>query len=89
MKDIIEKVKSLEDSDLLLKWVSEIIQNEAKEPKRGFLSMLHGTLGASLLGNIFAGKGVNRAGEGNVRAGYGNKKARKTTTKSHNNKMDF
>ena len=48
--------------------------------------MLLGTLGASLLGNILAGKGINRAGEGIVRAGYGNKKVRKTTTK---NKMDF
>ena len=48
--------------------------------------MLLGTLGASLLGNILAGKGMNRAGEGVVRAGYGNKNVRKTTTK---NKMDF
>ena len=47
--------------------------------------MFLGTLGASLLGNILAGKGVNRAGEGIVRAGYGNKKVRKTTTKSKNN----
>ena len=48
MKDIIKTVKSLEDSDLLLKEVSEIIQNEAREQKGGFLSMLLGTLGASL-----------------------------------------
>ena len=86
MKCTIEIVKSLEDSGLLLKGVNEAIQNEAKEQKGGFLSMLLGTLGASLLGNILAGKGVNRAGEGIVRAGYGNKKVRKTTTK---NKMDF
>ena len=45
-----------------------------------------GTLGASLLGNILAGKGMNRAGEGVIRAGYGNKKVRNTTTK---NKLDF
>ena len=64
-------VKSLEDSGLLLKGVSETIQNEAKEQKGGFLSMLLGTLGASLLGNILAGKGMNRAGEGFLRAGYG------------------
>ena len=72
MKDIIEIVKSLEDSGLLLKGVSETIQNEDKEQKGGFLSMLLGTLGASLLGNILVGKaaiaagqgrGVNRAGE--------------------------
>ena len=62
MEDIIKIVKSLEDSGLLLKGVSETIQNEAKEQKGGFLSMLFGTLGASLLGNILAGKGINRAG---------------------------
>ena len=82
MKDIIEIVKSLEDSGLLLKGVSETTQNETKEQKGGFLSMLLGTLGASLLGNILAVKGINRAGErviakkqgqGVVRAGYGNK----------------
>ena len=64
-------VKSLEDSGLLLKGVSETIQNEAKEQKGGFFSALLGTLGASLLGNILAGKGMNRAGEGFLRAGYG------------------
>ena len=66
MKDIIEIVKSLEDSGLLLKGVSETIQNEAKEQKGGFLSMLLGTLGATLLGNILAGKGVIRAGDGAI-----------------------
>ena len=80
-------VKSLEDSGLLMKGVSETIQNEVKEQKGGFLSMLLGTLGASLLGNILAGRGINRAGkgrginrtrEGIVRAGYG----------KANNKMD-
>ena len=74
MKDIIKIVKSLEDSGLLLKGVTETVQNEVKEQKGGFLSMLLGTLGASLLGNILAGKGINRAGEGIVRTGYGNKK---------------
>ena len=84
IKDIIKIVKSLEDSGLLLKGVSETIQNEAKEQKGGFLSMLLGTLGASLLGNLLTGrgiyragkgkgKGINRAGEGVLRAGYGNK----------------
>ena len=58
MEDIIKIVKSLEGSGLLLKGVSETIQNEAKEQKGGFLSMLLGTLGASLLGNILAGKGA-------------------------------
>ena len=61
MEDIMKIVKSLEDSGLLLKGVSERIQNEVKEQKRGFFSMLLGTLGASLLGNMLAGAGINRA----------------------------
>ena len=83
IEDIIKIVKSLEDSGLLLKGVTETVQNEVKEQKGGFLSMLLGTLGASLLGNILAGKGINRAGEGVIRAGYGNKR------QDHKNKMDF
>ena len=83
MKDIIKIVKSIEDSGLLLKWVSETVQNEAKEQKGGFISMLLGTLGASLLENVSAGKGINRACEGIVRAGYVNKKGQKKI------KMDF
>ena len=84
--DIIKIVKSLEDSSLLLNGVTETIQNEVKEQKGGFLSMLLCKIGASLLGNLLTGrgvnragksKGINRAGEGIVRAGYGN------------NKMDF
>ena len=67
-----EIVESLEDS-LLSEGVSETIQNEAGEQRGGFISMLFGTLAASLLGNILAEKGINRAGEGIVRAGYGNK----------------
>ena len=72
MEDIIKIVKCLEDSGLLLKGVSKTVQNETKEQKGGFLSMLLGTLGALLLGNISAGKeaiaksrgrGINRAGE--------------------------
>ena len=64
MEDIIKIVAFLKDSDLLLKGASKTIQNESKEPKGGFLSMLLRTLGASLLGNILAGKGINRAGKG-------------------------
>ena len=74
MKDIIKLVKSYEDFGLLLKGVSESIQNEAKEQTGGFLSMLLGTLGASLLGNLLAGKGINRAGEWVILAGYGTKR---------------
>ena len=74
MKDIIEIVKFLEDIGLLLKGVSGTVQNEAREQKGGFLSILLGTLGATLLGNILAGKGINRAEEGVIRAAYGNKR---------------
>ena len=86
IQDIIKIVKSLEDSSLLLKGVTETVQNEVKEQKGGFLSMLLGMLGASLLGDILTGrgiyragkgKGINRAGKGIVRTGYGD------------NKMDF
>ena len=88
MEDIIKIVKSLEDSGLLLKGVTEIVQNEVKEQKGRFFSTLLGTIGASLLGNILEGKGINRAekgcginraGEGIVKAGYG----------SCSSKMDF
>ena len=87
MKDIIRIIKSFEDSDLLMEGVREIIQNEG-----GFLSMLIGSLGASLLRNILAVRGINRAGEGAIakrqgrgviRAGYGNKR------QDYKNKMDF
>ena len=82
IEDIIKTVKSLEDFCLLLEGVTEIVQNKVKERKGRFLSMLLGTLGASLLGNILArwgvnragkGSGINRAGEGVLRAGYGKK----------------
>ena len=73
MDDILKIIKSLEDSGVLLKGVSETIQNEAKEKRGVFLSMLLGTFGASLLGDILlkglSGKGVIRAGEGTIRAG--------------------
>ena len=72
MDDLIRIVKSLEDSGLLLKGVTVSVQNEVKEQKGGFLSMLVGALGASLLGNLLTGKGIHRAGEGIVRAGEGN-----------------
>ena len=62
--DLTKIVKSLEDSGLLLKGVTESVQNEVKEQKGGFLSMLLGTLGASLLGNLLTGKGAFHAGKG-------------------------
>ena len=77
MDDILEIVKSLEDSGVLLKGVIETIQNKAEEKRGGFLSMLLGTLGASLLGDLLtknlSDKGTIRAGEGTIRAGYGSK----------------
>ena len=76
MQDVIKIIKELENSDISLKGVSKTIENEIKEQRGGFLSMLLGTLGASLLGNLLTGKGIIRAGEGKgiVRAGEGSKK---------------
>ena len=75
MKNILNVVKSFENSGLLLEGVSETIKNEAKEQKGGFLSVLLGILGASLLRNMLAGKGVIIAGEGTARVGCGSKKS--------------
>ena len=74
MNDIMKIIEALENSGILLKGVSKAIENETKEQKGGFLSMLLGTLGASVLGNLLAGKGIMRAGDGIVRAGSGSKK---------------
>ena len=74
MNDIIKIIEALENSGILLKRVRKAIENETKEQRRGFLSMLFGTLGASLLGNLLTGKGIMRAGDGIVRAGSGTKK---------------
>ena len=87
---IIKIVKSLKDSGLLVKGITETVQNEIKEQKGGFLSMLLGTLGASLLGNLLTGKGAIATSQGRgiyravkvkgvLRAGYENNK----------NNMDF
>ena len=75
MEEIIEIVKSFKDSGLLLNGGSETIQNEAKEQKGEFLSMLLGTLGASLFGNTLAGNEINRAGKGFIPAAYGSKRS--------------
>ena len=67
MNDIMKIVQALEDSGILLKGSTKTINNEAKEQKGRFLSILLGTLGASLLGDLltkhFSGKGTVRAGE--------------------------
>ena len=85
MNDIMKIIKALENSGILLKGVIKAIKNETKEQKGRFLSMLLGTLGASILGNLLTGgKGIVRTGEGSVasrtkgngivRAGSGSKK---------------
>ena len=77
MQDLLKIVKSLADSGLLLDGITETVKNEVKEQKGGFLSMLLGTLGVSLLGDLLtknlSGKGVIRTGEGTIRVGYGSK----------------
>ena len=86
--DIMKIVQALDNSNILLKGVTKTIKDETKEQKGGFLSMLLGTLGASLLGNLLTGKGIERVGSGYhskkgkgiVGAGYGN---------HSKNKMDF
>ena len=79
MNDVMKNVQALEDSNILLKEVTKTIKNETTEQKGGFLTMLLGTLRASLLGNLLVEKGMVRASSGNkkgkgiVRAGYGKK----------------
>ena len=75
MDDIRKIVQALQNSGILLKGVTKTVKNETKEQKGGFLSMLLGTLGASLLGDLLtkqlSGKGTVRAEEGTLRAGEG------------------
>ena len=79
MNNIMKIVQALEDSNVLLKRVTKTIKNETKKQKGGFLSMLLGTLGVSLLGNLLSGKGI-------VRVGYGSsiKKSFNSTTSTTN-----
>ena len=76
MNDIIKIIEALENSGILSKGVTKTIENETKKQRGGFLSMLLGTLGASLLGNLLTGKGMMRAGEGIIRAGEGSATSR-------------
>ena len=75
MDDIMKIVQALEDSNILLKGVTKTIKNETKEQKGRFLTMLLGTLGATLLGDLLtknlSGKGTVRAGEGTMRVREG------------------
>ena len=81
-----EIVQALEYSNILLKGVTKTIKNNIKEQKVGLLSILLGTLGASLLGNMLTRKvmvGVasgNKKGKGIARAGY---------EAGYENEMDF
>ena len=69
INDIMKIIKSLEESGLLIKGISNTTKNEAKEQKGGLISILLGISGASLLGNLLAGKGTIRAGKGMIRPG--------------------
>ena len=72
MNDIMKIIEALENSGVLVKGITKTIENETKEQRGGFLGMLLGTLGASLLGNLLTGgKSIMRAGDGIVRAGDG------------------
>ena len=65
MNDIIKIVEALGDFNILLKGVTKTIKNKTNEQKGEFLSMLLGSLRASLLRNMLVGKGIVRAGSGN------------------------
>ena len=95
MNDIMKIVQGLEDSNILLKGVTKTIEKETKEQKRGFLSRLLVKLGASLLGNLLAGKGIvrddsrNKKGKGIVRAATGNKKGKGIVRSGTRKQCDF
>ena len=82
MNDILKIVQAPEDSHILLKGITKTTKNETKNQKGGFLGMLFGTLGASLLGNMLTGTGM-------LRAGYGNKEGKGMLRAGYGNKMDF
>ena len=82
MTDILEIVQAIGDSNILMKGITKTIETETKEQRGGFLRILLGTLGASLLGKMLTGKGM-------LRAGYGNKKRRGVLRAGYGNKMDF
>ena len=63
MVDILKIVKPLEESGLLVKSVSEIVENEAKEHNGGFVPILLAPLPAGSLGSALTGRGRIRAGE--------------------------
>ena len=90
MNDIIKIIEALENSGILSKGVTKTIENETKEQRGGFLSMLLAILGASLLGNLLTGgKGMMRAGEGIVRAGDGIVRAGEGSKEKLNSLLPF
>ena len=82
MNKVMKIVQALEDSKFLLKGVTETIKSEKKEQKGGILGMLLGTLGASLIGKMLAGKGI-------VGADSGNKKRKGIVRPCYGNEMEF
>ena len=74
---MIKIVQALKNSNAFINGVTKTIKNETKKQKGGFLSMLLGTIEASLFGNLLSRKGILRAGSGNkkrkgiLRAGSG------------------
>ena len=82
MNDIMKNVQALEDSNILLKGTTKKIENETKEQKGGLLSMLLGTLGATLLGNLLTGKEI-------VRAGFGSNKGKGIVRAGSEKQLDF
>ena len=90
MNDIMKIIQVLEDSNILLRGVTSTIKNETKEQKGGFLSILLGTLGASLLGNLFTGKGILRAGSGRpLSSAWQNKKGKEILRAGTGKEWDF
>ena len=88
MNDIMKIIEALEHSGILLKGVTKTIENETKEQRGGLLSMLLGTLGATLLGNLLSGKGMMRPGEGIVRAGEGSVASRAKSEGAKKNNLN-
>ena len=90
LNDLIKIATSLEEHDILLKATTKTIKNNTKKQEGGFLSMLLGTLGASVLGNLLTGKGLYRTGKGMYRTGHGLKKNVNSTSsfdKLRNNRL--
>ena len=88
MNDIMKIVQALEDFNIILKGVTKTITNKTKEQKEGFLNMLLGTLGASLLGNLLIRKGIVRTGSGNKK-GKRNKKRKGIVRAGTGKQCDF